>query len=150
MQINSVSPKVVLTDLGIKVWGDLKRGDPMRSKIPAGRFCHLIKVADTILFLLSSASIMINGHDLLVNGGYTALCLKKKATTDPTPSFFIVQSCPLVCLGAVIPTRQKPQRTFARGGGVVLGQQARAVLYYVKKRGGGGVTTVECYHRCKL
>jgi NAD(P)-dependent dehydrogenase (short-subunit alcohol dehydrogenase family) len=73
LQINSVSPTVVLTDLGIKVWGDPRRGDPMRSKIPAGRFCDPIEVADAILFLSSSASDMINGHDLMVDGGYTAL-----------------------------------------------------------------------------
>ncbi len=73
LQINSISPTVVLTELGLKVWGDPDKGDAMRCKIPAGRFCEPIEVADAILFLSSNASDMINGHDLLVDGGYTAL-----------------------------------------------------------------------------
>ena len=73
IQINTVSPTVVLTPLGMKVWGDPERGDPMKAKIPAGRFCEPIEVADAILFLSSSASDMICGHDLMVDGGYTAL-----------------------------------------------------------------------------
>ena len=33
----------------------------------------LLEVADAILFLASSASDMICGHDLLIDGGYTAI-----------------------------------------------------------------------------
>ena len=70
IQINTVSPTVVLTPLGMKVWGDPERGDPMKAKIPAGRFCEPIEVADAILFVSSSASNMICGHDLMVDCGY--------------------------------------------------------------------------------
>jgi NAD(P)-dependent dehydrogenase (short-subunit alcohol dehydrogenase family) len=73
IQVNTVCPTVVLTALGMKVWGDPERGDPMKAKIPAGRFCEPVEVADSILFLASSASDMICGHDLMVDGGYTAL-----------------------------------------------------------------------------
>ena len=71
IQINTISPAVVLTPLGMKVWGDPVRGDPMKAKIPAGRFCEPIEVADAILFLSLSTSDMICGHDLMVDGGYT-------------------------------------------------------------------------------
>jgi 2-deoxy-D-gluconate 3-dehydrogenase len=73
IQINTVCPTVILTPLGEKVWGDPAKGDPMKAKIPAGRFGQPVEVADAILFLASSASDMICGHDLLIDGGYTAL-----------------------------------------------------------------------------
>ncbi len=73
IQINSVCPTVILTPMGEKVWGDPAKGDPMKAKIPAGRFGKPIEVADLVLFLASSASDLINGQDLLIDGGYTAL-----------------------------------------------------------------------------
>jgi NAD(P)-dependent dehydrogenase (short-subunit alcohol dehydrogenase family) len=73
IQINTVCPTVILTPMGEKVWGKPAKGDPMRAKIPANRFGKPIEVADLILFLASSASDMINGQDVLIDGGYTAL-----------------------------------------------------------------------------
>jgi 2-deoxy-D-gluconate 3-dehydrogenase len=73
IQINTVCPTVILTPLGEMVWGKPEKGDPMKAKIPAGRFGQPVEVADAILFLASSASDMICGHDLLIDGGYTAL-----------------------------------------------------------------------------
>jgi NAD(P)-dependent dehydrogenase (short-subunit alcohol dehydrogenase family) len=73
IQINSVCPTVILTPMGEKVWGQPDVGDPMKAKIPGGRFGKPIEVADAILFLASSASDMICGHDLLVDGGFTAV-----------------------------------------------------------------------------
>lgn len=73
IQINTVCPTVILTPLGEKVWGQPEKGDPMKAKIPAGRFGQPVEVADAILFLASSASDMICGHDLLIDGGYTAI-----------------------------------------------------------------------------
>ncbi len=73
IQINSVCPTVILTPMGEQVWGDPKIGDPMKAKIPAARFGKPVEVADLILFLASSASDLINGQDLLIDGGYTAV-----------------------------------------------------------------------------
>jgi NAD(P)-dependent dehydrogenase (short-subunit alcohol dehydrogenase family) len=73
IQINSVCPTVILTPMGEQVWGQPKKGDPMRAKIPANRFGKPIEVADLILFLASSASDLINGQDILIDGGYTAV-----------------------------------------------------------------------------
>jgi NAD(P)-dependent dehydrogenase (short-subunit alcohol dehydrogenase family) len=73
IQINTVCPTVILTPLGEKVWGQPEKGDPMKARIPAGRFGQPVEVADAILFLASSASDLICGHDLLIDGGYTAL-----------------------------------------------------------------------------
>jgi NAD(P)-dependent dehydrogenase (short-subunit alcohol dehydrogenase family) len=72
IQANSVCPTVILTPMGEMVWGDPKKGDPMKAKIPAARFGKTVEVADLILFLASPASDMINGQTLLLDGGFTA------------------------------------------------------------------------------
>ena len=73
IQCNTVCPTVILTPMGEMVWGDPAKGDPMKAKIPAGRFGKTVELADLILFLASPASDMINGQDILMDGGYTAL-----------------------------------------------------------------------------
>jgi NAD(P)-dependent dehydrogenase (short-subunit alcohol dehydrogenase family) len=73
IQCNAVNPTVVLTPMGEKVWGRPEMGGPMLAKIPAGRFASTMEVADVVLFLASSASDMINGETILVDGGFTAM-----------------------------------------------------------------------------
>lgn len=73
IQINTVCPTVILTPMGEKVWGQPEKGDPMLAKIPGARFGKPVEVADAILYLASSASDMVCGHDLLVDGGFTAV-----------------------------------------------------------------------------
>jgi 2-deoxy-D-gluconate 3-dehydrogenase len=73
IQINSVCPTVILTPMGAQVWGKPEKGDPMKAKIPAGRFGRPAEVADMILYLASSASDLVNGQDILIDGGYTAV-----------------------------------------------------------------------------
>jgi len=72
IQANSICPTVILTPMGEMVWGDPAKGDPMKAKIPAARFGKTVEVADLILFLASPASDMINGQDILIDGGFTA------------------------------------------------------------------------------
>jgi 2-deoxy-D-gluconate 3-dehydrogenase len=72
IQVNTVCPTVILTPMGEEHWGKPERGDPMKAKIPAGRFGKPVEVADMILYLASSASNLVNGQDLLIDGGYTA------------------------------------------------------------------------------
>ncbi len=72
IQCNTICPTVILTPMGDMVWGDPEKGNPMKAKIPAGRFGKPVEVADLILFLASSASDMINGQDILIDGGFTA------------------------------------------------------------------------------
>jgi D-threitol dehydrogenase (NAD+) len=68
--VNTVSPTVVLTDLGRKAWAGPK-GDALKAQIPTGRFALPEEIAATVLFLASGAADMVNGADLLVDGGYT-------------------------------------------------------------------------------
>ena len=73
IQINSVCPTVILTPMGEEVWGKPEKGGPMLAKIPAGRFGRPRDVADMILYLASSASDLVCGQDMLIDGGYTAV-----------------------------------------------------------------------------
>lgn len=68
--VNSISPTVVLTELGKKAW-DGPKGDAMKAQIPAGRFAEPEEIAASAVFLASGSAAMINGADLLVDGGYT-------------------------------------------------------------------------------
>jgi NAD(P)-dependent dehydrogenase (short-subunit alcohol dehydrogenase family) len=72
IQSNTVCPTVILTPMGEMVWGDPAKGDPMKAKIPLGRFGKTVEIADMILFLASSASDLVTGQDILVDGGFTA------------------------------------------------------------------------------
>jgi NAD(P)-dependent dehydrogenase (short-subunit alcohol dehydrogenase family) len=72
IQSNTVCPTVILTPMGEMVWGDPAKGNPMKAKIPAGRFGKTVEVADLILFLSSSASDLVCGQDILIDGGFTA------------------------------------------------------------------------------
>jgi NAD(P)-dependent dehydrogenase (short-subunit alcohol dehydrogenase family) len=68
--VNSISPTVVMTDLGRKAWEGPK-GEAMKGLIPTGRFAEPEEIAAAAVFLASDAAAMINGADLLVDGGYT-------------------------------------------------------------------------------
>ena len=69
---NAIAPTVVLTPMGQKVWGDPARGDPMRAKIPLGRFGHGCEVAAAVVYLASDAGALVNGHIMMLDGGFTA------------------------------------------------------------------------------
>ena len=73
IQANAVAPTVILTEMGQKVWGDPAKGDPMKARIPAGRFGEPIEVADLVLFLASSASNFIGGQVIRLDGGFSAV-----------------------------------------------------------------------------
>ena len=68
--VNSVSPTVVLTELGKKAWAG-EKGDALKKLIPTGRFAEPEEIAASVLFLASEEARMINGADLLIDGGYT-------------------------------------------------------------------------------
>src|SRR5215213_782055 len=63
---NTISPTVVLTDLGRKAWEGPK-GDQLKKQIPTGRFAYPEEIAAAAVFLASDAADMINGADLLVD-----------------------------------------------------------------------------------
>jgi NAD(P)-dependent dehydrogenase (short-subunit alcohol dehydrogenase family) len=68
--VNSISPTVVLTELGKKAW-DGPKGEALKALIPTGRFALPEEIAAAAVFLASEGSEMINGADLIIDGGYT-------------------------------------------------------------------------------
>lgn len=70
VRVNTISPTVVLTELGHKAW-DGPPGDALKKLIPTGRFAYPNEIAAAAVFLASDAAAMINGADLLIDGGYT-------------------------------------------------------------------------------
>jgi NAD(P)-dependent dehydrogenase (short-subunit alcohol dehydrogenase family) len=68
--VNSISPTVVLTDLGKNAW-DGPKGEALKKLIPTGRFALPEEIAAAAVFLASGGADMINGADLLIDGGYT-------------------------------------------------------------------------------
>ncbi|ALM52592.1 GolD/DthD family dehydrogenase [Halomonas huangheensis] len=70
INVNSISPTVVLTPMGAAAWAG-EKGEQMKTMIPMGRFAYTDEIAASILFLASNASDMINGADMMIDGGYT-------------------------------------------------------------------------------
>lgn len=73
IQCNAVCPTIILTPMGEQVWGEKAKSQPMLDKTPLGRFGKPIEVADLVLFLSSSASDLITGECVLIDGGFTSM-----------------------------------------------------------------------------
>ncbi len=70
INVNSISPTVILTELGKKAWAG-EVGEAMKKLIPAGRFGYPEEVAAVALFLASDAAGLITGENIVIDGGYT-------------------------------------------------------------------------------
>ncbi len=70
INVNAISPTVVLTELGKKAWAG-EVGEAMKKLIPNGRFAYPDEIAAVALFLASDASAMINGENIIIDGGYS-------------------------------------------------------------------------------
>ncbi len=68
--VNAVSPTVVETELGKRAWAG-EVGVAMKKKIPTGRFAQPEEIALAVLYLVSGAAGMIDGENLVIDGGYT-------------------------------------------------------------------------------
>lgn len=67
---NTISPTVVNTALGREVWAG-EKGIAFRAKIPVGRFGEVEEIAHAALYLTSGVAGLVNGENLVVDGGYT-------------------------------------------------------------------------------
>ncbi len=70
VQVNAVSPTVVLTEMGREAWAG-EPGDAMKREIPMRRFALPEEVAAAAVFLASDAADMITGANVVVDGGYS-------------------------------------------------------------------------------
>ena len=71
--VNSVGPTFVSTPMTTSMFTDPAFVAENLPKIPAGRFGTPADVLGAVRFLLSPAADLVNGHLLLVDGGYTVL-----------------------------------------------------------------------------
>jgi NAD(P)-dependent dehydrogenase (short-subunit alcohol dehydrogenase family) len=72
VRANSICPTVVLTDMGVQVWGEERKSAPMLARIPAGHFAMPEDVAAAVVYLASPGAGMVNGTELVLDGGYLA------------------------------------------------------------------------------
>jgi len=70
INVNAISPTVILTELGKKAWAG-KVGELAMKEIPLGRFGYPEEVAAVALFLACDASNLITGENIVIDGGNT-------------------------------------------------------------------------------
>jgi 3-oxoacyl-[acyl-carrier protein] reductase len=73
---NVVSPGVIPTDLA--AFGLREFGEQLQAAIPSGRFGSPDDVASAVVFLVSPEGAYVNGHDLVVDGGYHLKYLSRR------------------------------------------------------------------------
>lgn len=72
IRVNCVSPTFVIHDKNESYLNNPVISKKLLKSIPLGRYCKPFDVAKAILFLASPMAGMITGHNLVVDGGYTA------------------------------------------------------------------------------
>lgn len=73
VRVNTVSPTYILNDKNRDVLHNANYKRKYLQRIPLKRYAQPEDVANAILFLSSDQASMITGHNLMVDGGYTAV-----------------------------------------------------------------------------
>ena len=74
IRVNAVCPGAVRTPMLARAVGREPGFDKkLRAAHPMGRFAEPGEIADAVLWLCSSASSFVTGHELAVDGGFTAI-----------------------------------------------------------------------------
>lgn len=68
--VNAISPTVVETPMALVGWAG-EKGERARAEIPVGRFARPAEIAAAALYLASAEAGIINGENLVADGGYT-------------------------------------------------------------------------------
>ena len=72
MQVNAIAPGYIATDNTAALREDPDRARSILERIPAGRWGNADDIAGAAVFLSSSAADYVNGHVLVVDGGWMA------------------------------------------------------------------------------
>ncbi|MDG4825168.1 2-dehydro-3-deoxy-D-gluconate 5-dehydrogenase KduD [Asanoa sp. WMMD1127] len=72
MQVNAIAPGYMATDNTTALRADPDRSRAILARIPAGRWGDAADVAGAAVFLSSAAADYVNGHVLVVDGGWMA------------------------------------------------------------------------------
>jgi NAD(P)-dependent dehydrogenase (short-subunit alcohol dehydrogenase family) len=73
VNVNAVGPTATMTPMNAALFADDDYRERVLSRIPAGRLATPDDVVGAVVFLASPASEMVNGHMLLVDGGWSAI-----------------------------------------------------------------------------
>jgi 2-deoxy-D-gluconate 3-dehydrogenase len=72
INVNAIAPGFMKTDITETLRSDKKRSDEIVAGIPAGRWGTPDDLKGTVVYLASRASDYVNGHVLVVDGGWLA------------------------------------------------------------------------------
>lgn len=72
VRVNSISPTFVANERNENLLNSVEFSDEIREKVLLGRAATVDEIAWSIFFLVSPMASMITGHNLLVDGGWTA------------------------------------------------------------------------------
>ncbi|WP_134765625.1 2-dehydro-3-deoxy-D-gluconate 5-dehydrogenase KduD [Nocardioides sp. 1609] len=72
VQVNAIAPGYMATDNTTALRADAERSRSILERIPAGRWGTPADIAGAAVFLSSSAADYVNGHVLVVDGGWMA------------------------------------------------------------------------------
>lgn len=72
IQVNAIAPGYFRTDNTQALQDDQLRAEQINARIPAGRWGEPSDLAGAVVFLASHASDYVNGHVLVVDGGWMA------------------------------------------------------------------------------
>ena len=72
VQVNAIAPGYFRTDNTQALQADAARSEQIGARIPAGRWGEASDLAGAVIFLASRASDYVNGHVLVVDGGWMA------------------------------------------------------------------------------
>ena len=72
VQVNAIAPGYFVTDNTQPLRDDASRFAEIKGRIPAGRWGEPEDLQGAVVFLASSASDYVNGHVLVVDGGWVA------------------------------------------------------------------------------
>ncbi|HVF40939.1 MAG TPA: 2-dehydro-3-deoxy-D-gluconate 5-dehydrogenase KduD [Gemmatimonadaceae bacterium] len=72
VQVNAIAPGYFATDNTAALRADPKRSAEILSRIPAGRWGEPKDITGAVVFLASPAADYVNGHVLVVDGGWMA------------------------------------------------------------------------------
>ena len=72
VQVNAIAPGYFRTDNTLALQADEIRSEQISARIPAGRWGEPSDLAGAVVFLASRASDYVNGHVLVVDGGWMA------------------------------------------------------------------------------
>ena len=73
IQANGIAPGYFRTDLNEPLQRDAEFDAWLRTRVPAGRWGEPDELGGAVVFLASSASDMVNGQLLVVDGGLSAV-----------------------------------------------------------------------------